>query len=118
MLRRRELPRRDSEENLSFWTTSTKRKFNELIHVKNTGKLPESAYRHDQLSLSFTAAASPRVNSLRPSPNQYSHFAAPHLNSAVKKVMPAATYHNGFRMSMENNVTSPLVQEDSANPEN
>ena len=29
VLRRRELPRRDSEENLSFWTSNTKRKFNE-----------------------------------------------------------------------------------------
>ena len=33
-LHRKEMPRRDSEENLSFWTKNIKRKFNEENDIK------------------------------------------------------------------------------------
>ena len=35
------MPRRDSIENLSFWTSSTKRKFFQQQVVKETGFLPD-----------------------------------------------------------------------------
>ena len=109
VLRRRELPRRDSEENLSFWTSSTKRKFNEQIHFKNTGKLPEPDFQQNSTNLSSCEEPNThRVHSLRISPeDRLGSFVVggnqkTNNNSAtaayVKKVVPGGL---GLRMSME-----------------
>ena len=47
------MPRRDSEENLSFWTKTTKRKFFEQQVVKETGFLP-SNNRPDKVFTCFS----------------------------------------------------------------